>query len=207
MTGDLMVGAQWLVGWKSLSRPFARWTVIVRWLVPVTGHAWWLVTGHTRSAGYIFFSIGRLAGGRWVSRRKPGDHCPVACGLILPWVQVPRELPPIWVFLRLVPPCGAVLPCLFFLSSEEIEGSWDFLLAIIAFFLAAKILLLSARIQKELYQLLHVEQVDSLEQREQLIDLLWLSQCALIWSQSPQWIVMKVAKTHYDKWVNDKWVN
>ena len=61
-----------MVGYKSLPRPFARWSVIARWLVP-----------GDLSARCVFF-IGRLAGGRWVGRGKPGDRCPVASGRCTP---------------------------------------------------------------------------------------------------------------------------
>ena len=84
MTGDRMVGARWLVDWKSLSRhlPGGRW--LSGCWCPVTWHTWWLVTRHARPAGCVFFSIGRLAGGQWAGRGKPGDHCPVACGWCTP---------------------------------------------------------------------------------------------------------------------------
>ena len=68
------------------------------WLVvsecPVTGHARWLVTGHARSVRYVFLSIGQVAGGWLADRRMPSDRWSVD---VLPWEQVPKELPPIWV--------------------------------------------------------------------------------------------------------------
>ena len=112
--------------------------------------------------------------GDWSVAGRSDARWPVASRLVLPWVQVPRELPPIWVLPRVAGPC----PCshVFFV-------------------------LFSASSQTELDQLLHVEQVDSLEQWEQLIHFYDYSNAILIYPRS--WIVMKVAKTHYDEWVKN----
>ena len=74
---------------------------------------WWAVIGHAQWPGmpsrsdmsscpfgkWPVVAVDRACpvNGRSVGHWMPGDSWPLAGGLVLPWVQVPRELPPIWV--------------------------------------------------------------------------------------------------------------
>ena len=146
------------------------------------------MTGDCWLVSDVFLSIGRMAGSRWpVDLQSSGYKYPWSCHLDgsspgqqghVGWWSYPIFF--IW-WIR-----------------------YGFFLAM-THFLEVQVLLSLASFQVLSDQELHVEQVDSLEQEEYFIHLLWLSQHDFIWPHSPRRIVIKVAKTHYNKRAMDNY--
>ena len=119
-----MAWASLTTGWYKVWWPVACWPVtgeyrfslcwpVIDWLenscnAHLTGGQW-LVTGDDRS---VMFSCPL---GKWPVAGWPVVSWPVTGGLILPWVQIPLELPPLWVFPRAAGPCGVVFPFFLFI--------------------------------------------------------------------------------------------